>query len=109
MFLCKTGSTFQITNPGRSEDAVATVSSSHMLNPKSSAPAWTHNGRISALVVGVMTNNIHKVLVNICMLVMYAWQPYMRRKHNHAHEHVINPRQHLLGQLERDTQKQMDY
>ena len=41
---------------------------------KPSAPALTHKRQVSTLVVGVIINEFHKVLVNICMQVIYPWK-----------------------------------
>ena len=46
---------------------------------RSTARAWTHKIRASTLVVGVITNEFHKVLVNICVQVDFAWRKHTLR------------------------------
>ena len=52
------------------------------LQNKLSAPAWAHKRRAPTLVVGVITNEFHKVLVYSCVQVAYAW----KWEENAAHE-----------------------
>jgi len=79
----KTRSRSQATKPDQSDHVNGHCWQFLRVESKSSAPAWTHKGRASTLVVGVIANKFHKVLViNICMKVAYAWQPYMRGECN---------------------------